>query len=478
MRHLRAFCAFSLFAFFVSYGQNNLLDTSTWTVSSGAVTGFDDYGPPWSNVREMDIGPHGTSELIWKSPANNTYDNDGGWNADYIAIDPSKTYRLTVWIKRLNSLDGTSHFGLTALDANDNEITLLLGGAQRSNPYFEDVPPPTVNDWYLLVGFVYGHTHTAGENGLEGIYDTAGNRVHTQYTSYKFASTAVKLRHRTYYRETQEPNEQWFFAPTIYEVNGNEPSIQDLITSNNGVDNQSPSAPSLSSTAQTQTTADLAWNGATDNVGVTGYKIFKDGSLEATLGNVNSYQITGLTAGTSYSFTTVALDVAGNESSASNAVSVTTDPSSGSGSGSSVWTESGSMASYSGQIAVGTTSVPTEYKMAIDGKLITEEVRVEISDSWPDYVFEEGYNLPTLMEIQKHIEGKGHLPNIPSAKEVEANGIELGEMDRLLLEKIEELTLHIIQINHQIKLERKMANEKMEAMEIRIKQLQKRNIKQ
>ena len=224
-------------------------------------------------------------------------------------------------------------------------------------------------------------------------------------------------------------------------------------------DTQAPTVPTLVSTGQSQTTADLSWSGATDNIGVTGYKIFKDGSLEVTLGNVGSYQVTGLTAETSYSFSATALDAAGNESAISNTVSVTTDSSSGGGGGSSVWTESGSTASYSGDVAIGTSSVPTGYKLAVDGNIRTREIRVD-QDVWPDYVFEVGYNLPSLQEIQEYISKNGHLPNIPSAKEVEINGVELGEMNKLLLEKIEELTLYILQQEKRIEQLEKTTNKK------------------
>ncbi|TXN36139.1 hypothetical protein FVB32_16405 [Flagellimonas hymeniacidonis] len=211
-------------------------------------------------------------------------------------------------------------------------------------------------------------------------------------------------------------------------------------------DTQPPTAPTLASTGQSETTADLSWSGATDNIGVTGYKIFKDGALEATLGNVSAHQVTGLTADTAYNFTATALDGAGNESAVSNTVPITTNSSGGGSSGGSVWSEANSVASYTGDVAVGTNSVPNGYKMAIDGKLITEEVKVQLSGNWPDYVFAKDYDLPSLEEIQKHIKEKGHLPNIPSAKEVEQNGFELGEMNRLLIEKIEELTLYILQL--------------------------------
>jgi hypothetical protein len=124
---------------------------------------------------------------------------------------------------------------------------------------------------------------------------------------------------------------------------------------------------------------------------------------------------------------------------------------SNSGGSGSIWNESTGVASYSGGVAIGTASVPTGYKLAVEGKIRAREVRVD-QDTWPDYVFTKGYRLPTLEEIQKHIEEKGHLPNIPSAKEVEANGVELGEMNRLLLEKVEELTLHVIKLKKEIEI--------------------------
>lgn len=237
------------------------------------------------------------------------------------------------------------------------------------------------------------------------------------------------------------------------------------ISTPNQSDIQAPTAPTLSSTGHSETTADLSWSGATDDVGVTQYRVYKDASLEATLGNVGSYQVTGLTASTTYSFTVTALDAAGNESVASNAVSVTTDSGSGGGGGSSVWSEAGSVASYTGDVAIGTSTVPTGYKLAVEGKIRTREVRVD-QDTWPDYVFSQGYDLPSLEEIQKHINEKGHLPNIPSAQEVEKNGIELGEMDRLLLEKIEELTLYIIRLDEISKEQKRINDDFKKEMEL------------
>lgn len=232
---------------------------------------------------------------------------------------------------------------------------------------------------------------------------------------------------------------------TLSKGSGNDPLINAIEVL--GVDGVNPTAPTLSSSGQTSTTADLSWSGATDNVGVTGYKIYKDGSLETTLGSVLSATVSNLTSATQYAFTVTALDAAGNESAVSNTVNVTTD--SGGGSSSSGWNAATSLLHTSDKVAVGISSVPTDYQMAINGKIIAEELTVQLQGSWPDYVFLNDYDLPTLTEVATHIREKGHLINVPSAKELESTGVSLGEMDKILLEKIEELTLYLLQLNEE-----------------------------
>lgn len=101
-----------------------------------------------------------------------------------------------------------------------------------------------------------------------------------------------------------------------------------------------------------------------------------------------------------------------------------------------------------GNVGIG-TATPNE-KLSVNGMIRSKEVKVEVAN-WPDYVFEKSYTLPTLPGIEKFIHEKGHLPGIPTAAEVNQNGIELGEMNKKLLQKIEELTLHLIEQNKMIK---------------------------
>lgn len=102
-----------------------------------------------------------------------------------------------------------------------------------------------------------------------------------------------------------------------------------------------------------------------------------------------------------------------------------------------------------GAMLIGNNSarIATGYSLSVVGKVIAEEVKVQLSASWPDYVFDEGYKLMPIEDLEKSIRQNKHLPNIPSAAEVTtANGIQLGEMNRKLVEKVEELTLYIIQL--------------------------------
>ncbi len=104
-----------------------------------------------------------------------------------------------------------------------------------------------------------------------------------------------------------------------------------------------------------------------------------------------------------------------------------------------------------GTVRIGNVAVPTGYKFGINGKMICEELKVKLASSgWPDYVFANNYKLRSLAQLEKYIQQNKHLPNIPSATEVEKNGIELGDMQKKMMEKIEELTLYIIDLQKQV----------------------------
>lgn len=123
-----------------------------------------------------------------------------------------------------------------------------------------------------------------------------------------------------------------------------------------------------------------------------------------------------------------------------------------------------------GNVGIGTIN-PNGWRLAVNGKIRAKEIKVETE--WADFVFYSDYKLPTLAEVEKHIKEKGHLKDIPSAVEVEKNGIHLGEMNSKLLQKIEELTLYTIQQQKEINTQK----EKIENVEKENKFLKKINLK-
>lgn len=102
-------------------------------------------------------------------------------------------------------------------------------------------------------------------------------------------------------------------------------------------------------------------------------------------------------------------------------------------------------------IGIGTsnfTDGSDTYRLSVKGKVRAEEVKVY--NTWADYVFAKNYNLKPLAEVEEFISQNGHLPNVPSAKEITEKGLELGEMAKIQQEKIEELILYIIAQNKRI----------------------------
>ncbi len=99
-----------------------------------------------------------------------------------------------------------------------------------------------------------------------------------------------------------------------------------------------------------------------------------------------------------------------------------------------------------------------------DGKVFATEVNVRLASNFPDYVFSPAYDLRSIDELNNYIQKNGKLPNMPSATEVEKEGLNVGETSRLLVEKIEELTLYIIQQQEIIKNQDKRLKELEEKM--------------
>jgi hypothetical protein len=104
-------------------------------------------------------------------------------------------------------------------------------------------------------------------------------------------------------------------------------------------------------------------------------------------------------------------------------------------------------------------SAPSGYKLAVSGKIITTEIVVKATGQWPDYVFESDYELLPLHQLERYVRQNKHLPNVPTAKEVENNGVALGEFNATLLKKVEELTLYMIELKKENEVQQKLIDE-------------------
>lgn len=104
-----------------------------------------------------------------------------------------------------------------------------------------------------------------------------------------------------------------------------------------------------------------------------------------------------------------------------------------------------------GNVGIGTSQIAnTGYKLYVEGNIRTRKVRVD-QDSWADYVFDKDYQLLPLAQVEQYVRENRHLPDVPSAAEVKKNGLDLGDNQAVLLKKIEELTLYIIEQDKKLK---------------------------
>lgn len=110
--------------------------------------------------------------------------------------------------------------------------------------------------------------------------------------------------------------------------------------------------------------------------------------------------------------------------------------------------ENNFVVNQNGRVGIGTTN--PQAKLAVNGNILAKEIKVKTDISVPDYVFEPGYKVLSLAEIESYVKEHKHLPEVPSAKEIGEEGLDLAEMNLALLKKVEEQTLHLIELQKTI----------------------------
>jgi len=216
-----------------NYYETSLINASSWVVgTSGTQPGFTPNGPATKNRIITGLGPRGYNATLWEALNTDAVANDdGGWDTVYSTVDTRKTYRFSVWIKKTNSNDGNTYFGL-----NNASIKHLDNTNPAIYPYFFLGDLPTLDTWYLLVGYVYAYDLSQTPS-LGGVYNERGEKVISFHgitngdSDYKFTSASdPQLIHRAYlYYDTTIGDRQYFFNPRIEVIDGSELSIDELL---------------------------------------------------------------------------------------------------------------------------------------------------------------------------------------------------------------------------------------------------------
>lgn len=213
------------------YNQNySFINTQTWTIASGSVTGYSQNGVTAENIRQLGTDPFGNNTVIWASTTDSSSDADGGWNSSYFSVTSSATYRFSVWIKRnvLVVNDGYTYLGTNGFPENATGYVTTLAGVTSSNPYFY-ADRLNTSDWRLFVGHVHSSSYAGSTHPDSGVYNTSGSKV-SNCTDFKMQSGSTSLRHRAYlYYAVDTSSQQYFLYPRVDRLDGTQPSISSLI---------------------------------------------------------------------------------------------------------------------------------------------------------------------------------------------------------------------------------------------------------
>lgn len=213
----------------LSRDSQSAIKWSTWIAgTTGSATNYGQNGD--GNSRINDINPWGYSDVVWDvSNQDAASDADGGWAGTSFAIDNSKTYRFSVFVRRKNIGNGSFYLGLNAYP---DTVLNRSNSASNTNPYFTTRAWwGSANQWYLVVGHVWPAGSGSGSVKPDSaIYAMDGTKLITT-SDFVWQPTTTTARHRSYlYYSTNTLTNQQFYQPRVDLVDGNEPSIKELLS--------------------------------------------------------------------------------------------------------------------------------------------------------------------------------------------------------------------------------------------------------
>lgn len=217
----------------------NLLTPSQWTVGTGSVGMFTaNQDAATENNRYQGTDPWGNSAVIWQTVPSGNGNPDGGWNTSTVAVDPSKLYRFSVWVRRTSSTTGgTFYFGT---QSSTGAVTSLGSGGSEGNPYFDyrGIGDLVQNQWYLVVGHVFPTNHNGTvrhpESGFYTIANGPNSVVKTNAGNVpddaKWQAGTTTTYHRCYHFYCPDTTSRLeFFWPRIDKCDGTQPTIRHLL---------------------------------------------------------------------------------------------------------------------------------------------------------------------------------------------------------------------------------------------------------
>ena len=226
--------------------ERSRISTLDWTLGSGGTPTFPQNGLTTENQRVRAIDPWNQNSIVWENrPSGDNY-ADGGWNGSFFAIDPTKTYRSVVWMRRTsNSTGGTLYHGLftngsypayTNIYYPNGSVRRLSDGQGEYNPYwsYRSVGDYDKDVWYLHVGHIFPANYTGiTAHPDSGIYTRTGGKVlanNGNINDGKFPANATEAMQRCYHYYCNDNTTRSQFAfPRFEVVDGAEPTIRQLL---------------------------------------------------------------------------------------------------------------------------------------------------------------------------------------------------------------------------------------------------------